>query len=103
MGFQMGFRMKKEPVLSALERAYQTHRSASEVLHHSDRGSQYAAQKHQKKLVEYGMKVSMSRKRNCYDNVCIESFHSILKKELVYLEHFKTREEYISFTWSSTA
>ena len=35
----------------------------------------------------------MSRKGNCYDNACIESFHSVLKKELVYLEKFKTRKE----------
>ncbi|WP_155985383.1 hypothetical protein [Paenibacillus maysiensis] len=47
--------MTKEPVLLALERAYQAHRPASEVLRHSDRGSQYAAQENQKKLVEYGM------------------------------------------------
>lgn len=43
--------------------------------------------------LKYGMKGSMSRKGNCYDNACIESFHSILKKELVYLEKFKTRKE----------
>ncbi|WP_430146917.1 transposase [Paenibacillus cisolokensis] len=36
---------------------------------------------------------SMSRKGNCYDNACIESFHSVLKKELVYLNKFKTRKE----------
>ncbi len=39
------------------------------------------------------MEGSMSRKGNCYDNACIESFHSIIKKELIYLEKFKTREE----------
>ncbi|MDY8045028.1 hypothetical protein UY416_01805 [Paenibacillus polymyxa] len=51
LGFQMGSRITKEPVLSALERAYLAHHPASEVLHHSDRGSQYTAQEHQKKLV----------------------------------------------------
>ncbi|EGQ2712975.1 IS3 family transposase [Staphylococcus pseudintermedius] len=35
----------------------------------------------------------MSRKGNCYDNVCIESFHSIIKKELIYHQNYKTREE----------
>ena len=35
----------------------------------------------------------MSRKGNCYDNACIESFHSVIKRELIYLEKFKTREE----------
>jgi len=39
------------------------------------------------------MKGSMSRKGNCYDNACIESFHSLLKKELVYQEKFKTRKD----------
>ncbi len=38
---------------------------------------------------------SMSRKGNCYDNACIESFHSILKRELIYLEKFRTREQAI--------
>lgn len=82
VGFQMGSRMTKKLVLSSLERAYQTHRPVGEVLHHSDRGSQYAAHEYQEKLAEYGMKGSMSRKGNCYDNACIESFHSILKKNL---------------------
>ena len=36
---------------------------------------------------------SMSRKGNCWDNACIESWHSLLKKEVVYLHHFKTREQ----------
>ncbi|MGW9530997.1 DDE-type integrase/transposase/recombinase [Paenibacillus terrae] len=62
VGFRMGSRMTKERGLSALERAHQTHRPAGEVLHHSDRGSQYAAHEYQKKLAEYGMKGSMSRK-----------------------------------------
>ncbi|MFC0213413.1 IS3 family transposase [Paenibacillus chartarius] len=39
------------------------------------------------------MKPSMSRKGNCYDNACIESFHSILKKELIYCKRFKTKQE----------
>jgi len=45
------------------------------------------------RLRKYGMTGSMSRKGNCYDNACIESFHSVLKKELIYLEKFQTREQ----------
>jgi putative transposase len=52
------------------------------VLHHSDRGSQYASNDYQKQLQQYGMNCSMSRKGNCYDNACIESFHGVLKKSL---------------------
>jgi putative transposase len=65
----------------------------SDVLHHSDRGSQYASHDYQKQLQIYSMKSSMSRKGNCYDNACIESFHSIIKKELIYLNKYQTREE----------
>lgn len=48
---------------------------------------------YQERLSRYGMVGSMSRKGNCYDNACIESFHSVLKKELVFLETFKTRQQ----------
>jgi putative transposase len=58
-----------------------------------DRGSQYASNDYQAKLIEYGMKCSMSRKGNCYDNACIESFHGVIKKELIYQTRYKTREE----------
>ncbi|WP_114378407.1 IS3 family transposase [Paenibacillus prosopidis] len=73
--------------------AYNQQRPRGEVLHHSDRGSQYASHDYQARLKKYGMKGSMSRKGNCYDNACIESFHSVLKKELIYLDKFKTREQ----------
>lgn len=93
VGFHMDERMTKELVIQALDRAYNQQRPRGEVLHHSDRGSQYASHDYQARLKKYGMKGSMSRKGNCYDNACIESFHSVLKKELIYLEKFKTREQ----------
>lgn len=64
-----------------------------EVLHHSDRGSQYASYDYQQQLQIYSIRSSMSRKGNCYDNACIESFHSIFKKEMIYLNKYNTREE----------
>ncbi|MCS1350227.1 IS3 family transposase [Mechercharimyces sp. CAU 1602] len=55
--------------------------------------SQYASHEYQDRLQQYGMHGSMSRKGNCYDNACIESCHSIIKRELVYLSTFLTRKQ----------
>jgi transposase InsO family protein len=94
VGWHADERMTKELVLRALDQAYNRQRPPKgKVLHHSDRGSQYASHEYQQRLIKYGMKGSMSRKGNCYDNACIESFHSLLKKELVYQEKFKTRKD----------
>lgn len=95
VGWRAGARMTKELCLEALELAFKRQRPTETVLHHSDRGSQYASYDYQNKLGEYKMVGSMSRKGNCFDNACIESFHSILKRELVYLEKFKTRDQAI--------
>lgn len=93
VGWHMSNRMTKELVLQALKQAHGRQRPDGEVLHHSDRGSQYASHDYQKQLQIYSMKSSMSRKGNCYDNACIESFHSIIKKELIYLNRYQTHEE----------
>ncbi|MCR8636786.1 IS3 family transposase, partial [Paenibacillus radicis (ex Xue et al. 2023)] len=45
------------------------------------------------RLKKYRMKASMSRKGNCYDNACIESFHSVLKKEFIYCTKFRTKAQ----------
>jgi transposase InsO family protein len=107
VGWYADSRMTKELVLTALDRAYKQQKPKNAVLHHSDRGSQYASHEYQKRLVQYRMQPSMSRKGNCFDNACIESFHSILKKELVYLSRFSTRKqaeqnifEYIEFFYN---
>lgn len=93
VGFHMDERMTKSLVLEALDQAYRVQHPPEGLIHHSDRGSQYASADYQDRLRKYKMKGSMSRKGNCYDNACIESFHSILKKELIYLNKFKTRKE----------
>ena len=54
------------------------------LIHHSDRGSQYASHAFQDKLAEYGMRCSMSRKGNCWDNAPTESFFNSLKNERVH-------------------
>src|SRR5205807_365221 len=86
-------RMTRELVLDALEKAYKRRKPEPGLIHHSDRGSQYASHEYREKLQTYKMIGSMSRKGNCYDNACIESFHSTLKKELVYQTKFKTRKQ----------
>ncbi|MFN0222769.1 IS3 family transposase [Paenibacillus sp. KR2-11] len=80
-------------VFKALEGAHSQQGSPQGVLHHSDRGSQYASLEYQALLEKHKMTGSMSRKGNCYDNACIESFHSVIKKELIFLEKFRTRQQ----------
>lgn len=63
------------------------------LLHHSDRGSQYAATSYQRVLDEYGLIPSMSRTGNCWDNACVESFFGTLKRELIHYRQYHTREE----------
>ena len=91
VGWKADSRMTKELVIDALEQAYEREKPDAGLLHHSDRGSQYASKEYQDKLQDYKMFGSMSRKGNCYDNTCIESFHSIIKRELIHLERYETR------------
>lgn len=79
-------------VLEALAMARLQRRPAAGLLHHSDRGSQYASGRYQQRLNEAGMVCSMSRKGDCYDNAVAESFFATLKKELIHRRRFDTRE-----------
>jgi putative transposase len=108
VGWAMDKTMPKELVISALKMAYKRQRPEEGVIHHSDRGVQYASHEYRELLKQYKMIGSMSRKGNCYDNACIESFHGILKRELVYQTKYRTREEakkslfeYIEFFYNS--
>ncbi|WP_240703179.1 IS3 family transposase [Cohnella luojiensis] len=93
VGWKLADRMTTDLVLAALEQAYETHKPPEGLIHHSDRGSQYASEEYRTKLKQYHMKASMSRKGNCYDNACIESFHSVLKKEFIYCTKFRTKAQ----------
>ncbi len=66
------------------------------MIHHSDRGSQYCAHGYRQLLEQFGMKASMSRKGNCYDNAPMESFWGSLKNELVHHCRFATRSEAVA-------
>lgn len=91
--------MTKKLVLKALQQAYFRQKPEGLVLYHSDRGSQYASHDYQKQLQQYGMQCSMSRKGNCYDNACIESFHGVLKKELICQHQYTTRAQAQQDIW----
>lgn len=77
----------------ALQMALRTRRPAAGVLHHTDRGSQYAAGAYQALLAAHGMMCSMSRPGDCWDNAVAESFFASLKRELVNGAQWATRDE----------
>lgn len=78
--------------LRALERALATRRPAPGLLHHSDRGIQYASAAYQAVLSEHGLQGSMSRLGNCWDNAVVESFFHTLKVERVHDRRYATFE-----------
>jgi putative transposase len=93
IGWAMDEHMPRHLVMNALTMAYWRRKPAPGVVHHSDRGSQYASHDFQALLKSYGMMCSMSRSGNCYDNAVTESFFHSLKVELVHDAKFKTRED----------
>lgn len=94
VGWQLSDRMTTEIVLAALKKACRAKKPKKGLIHHSDRGSQYASETYRKELKKCQMTASMSRRGNCFDNACIEAFHSILKREFVYVRpKFKTKKE----------
>lgn len=93
VGWSMHERMPSELVEDALKMAVARRNPGRGLLHHSDRGSQYAGENYQSILKAQGFIVSMSRTGNCYDNAVMESFWGTLKTELVYHERYATREE----------
>ena len=93
VGYAMADRMTQELTGQALSRAVQRKRPAPGLIHHSDRGSQYCAHDYRKLVDQFGMKASMSRRGNCYDNAPMESFWGSLKNELVHHCRYGTRAE----------
>lgn len=91
VGWSMSNRNNKLLALNALDMALQSRRPDQGVLHHSDRGSIYASDDYQDKLLKNGLIPSMSRKGDCYDNAVAESFFSTLKNELIHDKRFESR------------
>jgi putative transposase len=93
VGWAMDSRMTRDLVISALRMAWFRRKPKDGLIHHSDRGSQYASHDYQAVLKEYGMTASMSRKGNCWDNAPMESFFNSLKNKRTHHQRYATREE----------
>jgi len=95
VGYAMAERMTKNLVSQSLLRAIAAKRPVAGLINHSDRGSQYCARDYTLLLDRFGMRASMSRKGNCYDNAPMESFWGVLKNEQIHHCRYATRQEAI--------
>lgn len=92
VGWAMRDHVRAELTIAALTMAIQRRRPAPGLIHHSDRGSQYAAGDYRDILAAAAIVQSMSRKANCWDNAPMESFFGTLKTELVHQRQYLDRE-----------
>lgn len=93
VGWSLSARIDRQLTIAALGMALGRRRPAAGLVHHSDRGGQYACWDYQRLLKSHGLECSMSRRGNPYDNAAMESFFKTLKVELIYRRRFATREE----------
>lgn len=93
VGWAMRDHMQVELASAALTMAVNQQRPPAGLIHHSDRGVQYASRPYRNALTRAGIAASMSRKADCYDNAPMESFFHTLKTELVHHRDYKTRAE----------
>lgn len=93
IGWALEDRMTKELVINAFNRAHKERGRPKGAIFHSDRGSQYASDDFKEALKDAGFAQSMSRKGNCWDNACAESFFASLKKEEVYHQRYQTKSQ----------
>jgi transposase InsO family protein len=101
VGWAMSDTLKTELAISALKMAIQQRRPTKGLMHHSDRGVQYASNAYQEILTANGMICSMSRKGNCWDNAPMESFFGTLKTECIsgniFLSRFQAKRAIFEF------
>jgi putative transposase len=93
VGWAMDATMSSELVEKAFRMAVQNRKPPKKLLHHSDRGSQYASKPYQQALADHNVRVSMSRTGNCHDNAVAESFFGTLKREQVDGQDYLTRQQ----------
>jgi putative transposase len=93
VGWSMADHLKSDLVADALKMAIARRQPQAGLLHHSDRGVQYASDDYMYLLQSHGMEISMSGKGDCWDNACAESFWATLKTELVNHGNYATHEE----------
>lgn len=92
VGWSMSPNMTAQLVMDALLMAVWRRGRPTQLLHHSDQGSQYTSEDFQRLLSAHGIVCSMSRRGDCWDNAAMESFFSTLKAERVSRNHYPTRE-----------
>ena len=93
VGWALADHMKTSLVEDALMMALGRRKPSPNLIHHSDRGSQYASQQYRSLLERHRITVSMSRRGNCYDNAVVESFFGTLKQELVFREKWENQQQ----------
>jgi putative transposase len=93
VGWSMADHMESELVIDALRMALHHRQPGEGLLHHSDRGVQYASDGYQHLLASHDITVSMSGRGDCWDNAIMESFWATLKTELIHLQSYATRSE----------
>lgn len=93
VGWAINERMTRQLVIDAFLMAYWARKPKAGLIHHSDKGSQYASYDFQNTLLSFGAIQSMSGRGNCFDNAVTETFFHTLKTELMFDSVFKTREE----------
>ncbi len=93
VGWSMSARLNRNIVVRALLMALWQRKPDEQLMHHSDRGSQYASDDFQDLLAEHGIECSMSGVGNCYDNAAMESWFGLLKRERVNKRRYRTRRE----------
>ena len=91
VGFAIKEQVTRELALEALGHALGRRHETRDLIHHSDRGSQYASHDYRRALERAGITCSMSRRGNCWDNAVVESFFGTLKTELIHEREFATR------------
>lgn len=93
VGWSMGERVTRGLTMAAMQMALIRREPGPGLIHHSDRGSQYACDDYRELLRRNGIRCSMSRKGDCYDNAAKESFYSSMKREWVFGRNYQTRRE----------
>lgn len=93
VGWAMSERMKAKLVCNALQMALWRRAMPSGVIVHSDRGSQYCSKRFQRLVTRHSLRCSMSRRGDCFDNACAESFFHTLKVELTHGVRYHSRDE----------
>ena len=93
LGYSYGKKIDAELATKAVKNACLNIKNTRGMILHSDLGSQYTSDIFENYLSSKGIKHSLSRKGNPYDNACVESFHSLLKKEMIYCKEYHSFEE----------